>query len=65
MKHHNEEEVKSYDYIYYLVGIFSGLFVGFILDKGFIWLPIMGLFGLLFTAFFLSVFVRGRGEKVQ
>ena len=62
--HHEEEEVKSYDYIYYLVGILSGLFVGFILAGNFIWIPVMGLFGLLFTAFFLSVFVRGRGEKV-
>jgi hypothetical protein len=64
MKNQHEEEAKTFNYIYYLVGILSGVFVGIILDKGFIWLPIMGLFGLLFTAFFLSVFVRGRGEKV-
>jgi len=60
---HNEEEIESYNYIYYLVGLFSGLFVGLILDKGFIWIPILGLFGLLFTAFFLAVFVKGHGEK--
>jgi hypothetical protein len=60
MKH--EEEVKSNDYIYYLVGLLSGLFIGACIS--FIWIPILGVVGLLFAAFFLAVFVRGgRGEK--
>jgi hypothetical protein len=63
MKDHNEEEVKSYDYIYYLVGIISGLFTGIVIDKSLLLTLILGLFGLLFAAFFLTVFVKGRGEK--
>jgi hypothetical protein len=66
MKHTEEEienEIASYNYLYYLVGLFSGLFVGLILEKGFIWLPIMGLVGILFAAFFLAVFVKGHGDK--
>jgi hypothetical protein len=59
MTHHHEEE-KSYNYVYYLIGLLSGLFVGVILGSGFIWIPILGVFGLLFTAFFLKVFVEGR-----
>jgi len=63
MKHHGEEEVASYDYLYYIVGILSGMFVGLILDKGLIWILILGLFGILFAAFFLNVLVKGHGEK--
>jgi len=59
---HHKEEVKSDDYIYYLVGLLSGLFIGATIS--FIWIPILGVVGLLFAAFFLAVFVRGgRGEK--
>jgi len=64
MAHHEVEEKESLDYIYYLVGLFTGLFVGFILDLSFIWVPIMGVFGLMFTGFFLAVFVKGR-ERVR
>jgi hypothetical protein len=63
MKHHHEEEVKSYDYLYYLVGLLSGLFIGVTLESSFIWVPILGLFGLCFAGFFVTVFVKGRGEK--
>ncbi|MDB4905204.1 MAG: hypothetical protein JWQ63_4485 [Mucilaginibacter sp.] len=59
MTHHHEEE-KNYDYIYYLVGLISGLFVGVVIDAGFIWIPILGIFGLLFTAFFIKLLVQGR-----
>ncbi|WPU94942.1 hypothetical protein SNE25_05330 [Mucilaginibacter sabulilitoris] len=62
MKHHEEEE-KSLDFIFYLVGLVSGLFVGAIIDVGFIWIPIGGVLGLLTAAFFVTVLVKGRGEK--
>jgi hypothetical protein len=58
-QHHHEEE-KNYDYIYYLIGLISGLFAGVVIDAGFIWIPILGVFGLLFTAFFVKLFVQGR-----
>jgi len=62
MTHHHEEEKENYEGLYYLVGLGAGLFTGLILDAGFIWIPILGVFGLMFTAFFLQLLVRGRGE---
>lgn len=60
MTHHEEE--KSYDYLYYLIGLLSGLFTGVVIDYTIILIPILGVVGLLFAGFFLNVFVRGRGE---
>jgi hypothetical protein len=63
MKHQQRSaEEKSYDYIYYLVGLISGLFVGAIIDVGFVWIPVGGVLGLLTAAFFLNVLVKGREE---
>jgi hypothetical protein len=62
MKHHEEEE-KSLDFVFYLVGLVSGLFIGAIIDKGFTWIPVGGVLGLLTAAFFVTVLVKGRGEK--
>jgi len=59
-QHHKKEENKSDDYLYYLVGLLSGLFTGAILESSFIWIPILGIVGLLVAGFFLNVFVRGR-----
>jgi hypothetical protein len=61
-QHHHQEEEENYDNLYYIIGLLAGLFTGLVLQSGFIWIPIMGVFGLLFTAFFLSVFVKGHGE---
>jgi hypothetical protein len=61
MKHHHEEE-KSYDYIYYVVALVSGLFIGAIIDKGFTWIPVGGVLGLLTAAFYLNVLVKGRED---
>jgi uncharacterized membrane protein YeaQ/YmgE (transglycosylase-associated protein family) len=62
MKHNLEKEEKSYDYLYYLVGLLTGLFIGLVLDNGFILIPILGIVGLLVAAFFLNIFVRGREQ---
>jgi len=61
MKHH-EEEVKSYDFVYYLVGLLSGAFTGAILDKGLIWALVGAVLGLLSAGLFLAVLVRGRED---
>ena len=61
MKHHNTEE-KSYDYLYYLVALLTGLFVGGIIDKGLGWIVVGGVLGLLSAAFFLNILVKGRGD---
>jgi hypothetical protein len=62
MKHHHEAEEKSLDYVYYLVALVSGLFVGAIIDVGFIWIPIGGVLGLLTAAFFLNVLAKNRED---
>jgi hypothetical protein len=59
-QHHHEEEEKSPVPMYRLVGTLGGLFVGTILGSGLIWIPILGIFGLLFGGFFYRVFVNGR-----
>jgi hypothetical protein len=63
MAHHEKEEEKSYDFVYYLVGLFSGIFTGAILDKGLIWALVGGILGLLSAGLFLNVLVKGREES--
>lgn len=59
MKH---EEDKSYDSIFYIVALLTGLFIGAVIGKGFIYIPIGGVLGLLSAAAFLKILVRGREE---
>ncbi len=61
MKHHNTQE-KSYDYLYYLVALFTGLFVGTIIEQGFAYIIVGAVLGLLSAAFYLNVLVKGRGD---
>jgi hypothetical protein len=66
MEHHNdvkEKEEINFNALYYLVGLLSGLFVGAIINKGFTWIFVGGVLGLLTAALFLSVFVRGREQR--
>jgi hypothetical protein len=60
---HHKEEKENFDYIYYIVGLVTGLFVGFIIDKGFTWIFAGGVLGLLTAAAFIAVMVRGRNEE--
>jgi hypothetical protein len=61
MEHHEEKE-KSYDFVYYLVGLVSGLFTGAVLDVGFKYVVLGGVLGLLTAALFLRVLVKNRGD---
>jgi hypothetical protein len=61
MKHHTTEE-KNYDYLYYLVAIVTGIFVGAIIEQGFVYVIVGAVLGLLSAAFFLNVLVKGRGD---
>ncbi len=63
MAHHNEEEEKNYDYLYYVVGLLTGLFIGAVIDKGFTWIFVGGVLGLLTAALFLQVLVKGREQS--
>jgi hypothetical protein len=60
MKH--QEEEKSYDFVYYLLGLVTGVFTGAILDVGMIWALVGGVLGLLSAGLFLNVLVKGREE---
>ena len=62
MAHHHNEEEKNYDYIFYLIALVSGMFVGAIVERGFIWIPVGGVLGLLTAALFLNKLVKGREE---
>ncbi|MGN6179626.1 MAG: hypothetical protein ACTHNW_10630 [Mucilaginibacter sp.] len=58
--HHQKEEEKNYDFVYYLVGLVSGLFTGAVLQVGMIWALVGGLLGLLTAAFYVKVLTKGR-----
>ncbi len=62
--HHEEKKEEiNFNALYYLVGMVSGMFVGAIIDKGYTWIFVGGVLGLLTAALFLSVFVRGREQR--
>lgn len=61
---HTEEEEKSYDFVYYLFGLVTGVLTGAVLNVGMIWALVGGVLGLLSAALFLRVLVKGRGEEV-
>ncbi|WP_461449382.1 hypothetical protein [Mucilaginibacter sp.] len=60
MKH--QEEEKNYDFLYYLLGLVTGVLTGAILDVGMIWALVGGVLGLLTAGLFLNVLVKGREE---
>lgn len=60
--HHPHHEEKNYDYVFYLVALLAGMFTGAIVERGFIWIPVGGVFGLLTAAVFLKFLVKGREE---
>ncbi len=63
MAHHHKEKEINISGLYYLVGLFSGLATGLFIDNG-IGLTIgLGVTGLLFSALFQQVFVRGREQR--
>lgn len=63
MAHHHQEEEKNYDFLYYLIGLATGVFTGAILDVGMIWALVGGVLGLLSAGLFLKVLVKGRNEQ--
>ena len=63
MKHqHEQAEEKSYDFLYYIFGLVTGIFTGAILDVGMIWALVGGVLGLLSAGLFLKVLVKGRED---
>jgi hypothetical protein len=61
MKHHPKEE-KDLNYIYYLVGILSGAFVGAVINVAFVWILVGAILGFLTAAFFVNVLAKSSEE---
>jgi uncharacterized membrane protein len=61
-QHEEQEEAKNFDFLFYVIGLATGVFTGAILDVGLIWVLVGGVLGLLSTALFLQIFVKGREE---
>jgi type IV secretory pathway TrbD component len=57
-----QQSDKDLNYIYYLVAILSGLFVGAVIGVGFKWIILGGIFGFLTAAFFVNVLARSSEE---
>jgi len=65
MKHqHEQEEERSYDYLYYVVGLITGLFTGAVLNVGMEWALVGGVLGLLSAGLFLQILVKGRERDI-
>ncbi len=58
MKHHHEVE-ENHSNIYNLVGLFSGLFTGVVLNGSIIQIVFLGIVGFLFARFFVKTLVDG------
>ncbi len=58
MAHHTKEE--NHDRYFYIIGLLAGLFIGAIVNRGFIYIPVGAILGLLSAALFLKVLVKGR-----
>jgi len=62
MSHHHHNEEKSFDSYFYIIGLLTGLFVGLVVNRGFIYIPVGGVLGLLTAAVFIKFLVRGRND---
>jgi hypothetical protein len=62
MSHHPKAEKENLNYIYYLVGTLSGLFVGLLIESSIATVVVAGILGLLFSAFFVQVLAKSSEE---
>ena len=62
MSHHPKAEKENLNYIYYLVGTLSGLFVGLLIESSIATVVVAGILGFLFSAFFVQVLAKSSEE---
>jgi len=55
-----EGNSKSFDWVYYLLGLFFGGFTGAVISGSFGWTILSGILGFIFSAWFLHSVVKGR-----
>lgn len=53
-----ETEEKSYDYLYYVIGLLTGVITGAIINQNFLGIIIGAVIGLLSAAFYLNFLVK-------
>ncbi|NCD69488.1 hypothetical protein [Mucilaginibacter agri] len=52
------EEEKNFNYIYYVVAMISGMFVGAIIERGVIYILVGAILGLLTAGLFLKTLAK-------
>jgi hypothetical protein len=62
MSHHPKAEKDNLNYIYYLVGILSGIFVGFIANVSYVYVLVGAVLGFLSAAAFVNVLAKSSEE---
>lgn len=56
----NEENKVSFDWVYYVLGLFFGMLTGLIVSGSFGSVLLGGFIGFIISALFLSKIVKGR-----
>lgn len=61
INHMNTEENKnSFEWVWYLIGFFTGILAVLPVTTGFGWVFLGGILGLIFTSLFVNLIVKGR-----
>lgn len=55
-----EENKNSFEWVWYVIGFFTGILAVIPITTGIGWLFLSGILGLIFTALFLNLIVKGR-----
>jgi hypothetical protein len=56
----NEENKTSFDWVYYVLGLFFGILTGAIITGSFGYSLLGGIIGFIISALFLNKIVKGR-----
>ncbi len=54
MENQETEEVKSFDNLYYIVGLIAGIIIAYIVNGTFLWALIGAVLGLLSAGFYIK-----------
>lgn len=55
-----EDNVKSFDWVYYVLGLFFGGFTGAVISGSFGWTILSAIIGFILSAVFVSNITKGR-----
>jgi len=55
-----EQTEKNFDWLYYVIGLFTGMLVVISITWSFLWIVFGGILGLIFGGTFLERIVKGR-----